>query len=204
MRYVSLILSLYWCVVAVLIHVNLCAFNYSKILSSRNKAHLSFLKQTFISANTHPGPVPGSDAKSMPHSLVIFSVSASPSFISRWLYINATCHVWPTLAGASGPTHLGQGRRARREDGRSERKQSLSLSCQPGSGALWVCVRPRPQDKNVFDIVCNCVMFTLLVSEGACISKQPFDCRLWSGWSIPFAIQRKTTRSLDAGLADGP
>lgn len=41
-------------------------FNYSKILSSRNKAHLSFLKQTFISTNTHPGPVPGSDAKSMP------------------------------------------------------------------------------------------------------------------------------------------
>lgn len=67
-----------------------------------------------------------------------------------------------------------------------------------------VCVRgPGSQDKNVFDIVCNCVMFTLLVSEGACISKQAFDCQARWGQGIPFAIHWETTRSLDAGLGDG-
>lgn len=37
------------------------------------------------------------------------------------------------------------------------------------------------QDKNVFDIACNCVMFTLLISEGSYISKQAFDCHVGGG-----------------------
>lgn len=53
------------------------------------------------------------------------------------------------------------------EDGRSECKQSLSLNCQLGSGALCDSAGLRAQDKNVFDIVCNCVMFALLVSGGS-------------------------------------
>lgn len=92
----------------------------------------------------------------------------------------------------------GSGTEGSGEDGRSECKQSLSLNCHWGSGALCVCVRPRPQDKNVFDIVCNCVMFTLLVSEqtGVWLSAVV-------GWSIPFRIQWETARSLDMGLSDG-
>jgi hypothetical protein len=38
-------------------------------------------------------------------------------------------------------------------------------------------VRLRLQDKNVFDIGCNCVMFAPLVSKGARIGKHPFDRR---------------------------
>lgn len=152
--------------------------------------------------HTHPGPVSSSDKKSMPLSLVIFSVSASPSFISKWLYINASCHVWPTSAGHS-VWHTWVRDRGLGEDGRSECKQSLSPIFHWGSGTLCVCVRLRPQDKNVFDIVCNCVMFTLLVSEGACISKQAFDCQLWWGEGFLFGIHWETARSLDTGLRDG-
>lgn len=101
----------------------------------------------------------------MAPSLVIFSVSASPSFISKWLRINTSCHAWPTPAGCSG-RHTWVRDRGHGEDGRSECKQSLSLNCQRGSGALGDSARLRPQDKNVFDIVCNCVMFALLVSGG--------------------------------------
>ncbi len=144
------------------------------------------LKQTFRSANTSCS----SDKKSIPLSLVTFSVSASPSLISQWLYINASCHVWPTSAGRPG-RHTWVRDAGLWEDGRSECKQSLSLRCHRGRDALCVCVGLRPQDKNVFDIVCNCVMFTLLVSEGACIGKQAFDCRLWRGEAFLWAFNER-------------
>lgn len=74
---------------------------------------------------------------------------------------------------------------------RSECKQSLSLHCHRGRDALCACVGLRPQDKNVFDIVCNCVMFTLLVSEGVCIGKQAFDCWLWRGEEFLWASNER-------------
>ena len=129
----------------------------------RQKYQYIFLTQECSDVQTDPGP---ETRKSMPPSLVIFSVSASPSFISKWLRINGFCHVWPTLAGCSG-RHTWVRDRGHGEDGRSECKHSLSLNCQLGSGALSDSVSLRPQDKNVFDIVCNCVMFALLVSEGS-------------------------------------
>lgn len=101
---------------------------------------------------------------------------------------------WPTSAGRSVPTHPGQGRRAR---GRCEiwvQTESVStLSLREGCSL-------RPQDKNVFDIVCNCVMLTLLVSGGGWIGKQAFDCRLWRGEAFLWASDE---RSLDTGLRDG-
>lgn len=138
----------------------------------------------------HPVPDSSSDKKSMPSSLVSFSVSASPSFILKRLYINASCHVWPTSAEHSG-CHTWVRDGGLGEDGRSECKQSLSLHCHWGRDALCVCVRLRPQDKNVFDIACNCVMFTLLVSEGTCISKQAFDCRCWWGEAFLWASSER-------------
>lgn len=109
----------------------------------------------------------------VPTSLVTYSVSSSPSFS---FFISKCSEQWflsrlTNFDRASGLSHLGQGR-GPGEDVRSEHKQSLSLHCHWGRGDLSVCVGLRPQDKNVFDIACNCVMFTLLVSEGACISKQ--------------------------------
>lgn len=48
----------------------------------------------------------------------------------------------------------------------------------------------------MFDIVCNCVMFALLVSEGVCISKQAFDCQLWKGEAFLVEFSERP-RSLD-------
>lgn len=71
------------------------------------------------------------------------------------------------FGGVFGADTPGSGTRGHGEDGRSECKQSLSLNCQLGSGALCDSAGLRAQDKNVFDIVCNCVMFALLVSGGS-------------------------------------
>ena len=64
--------------------------------------------------------------------------------------------------------------------------QPTALLCRGEGGSL--CVRLRLQDKNVFDIGCNCVMFALLVSKGAKIGKHPFDRRraafLWPRWRM--------------------
>lgn len=46
----------------------------------------------------------------------------------------------------------------------------------------------------MFDIVCNCVMFALLVSGGGgqggvCISKQAFDCQLRRSEAFPLEFR---------------
>lgn len=106
------------------------------------------------------------DTKSMSLSLVIFSVSASPS-----LSQNGCISMLPVMSGLLRRGVQGRHTWVRDgghwEDGRSGGKQSLSLGCQRGSGTLGDSARLRPQDKNVFDIVCNWVMFALLVSGGS-------------------------------------
>lgn len=182
---------------------SVCMHAAPQRLSPRElKANCSLWRQTLISANTS-WPSSQHWPKSMPPHWSYLTSVPLPLFISRRLY---QCYLscLTDFGVVSRPTHLGQGRGASVEDGGSECKQSLSLNRQPGSSAICVCVwGPGPQDKNVFDIVCNCVMFTLLISEGACISKQAFDCRPWWGRGIPFPIHWETTRSLDAGLGEG-
>lgn len=165
----------------------------------RGKMPISFLDTWMLRSANRAWPCfKERRKKSIPPSLVIFSVSASPSFISKWLHINASCHVWPGLTGRSG-RHAWVRDRGHGEDGRSECKQSLSLSCQLGSGALCDSARLRSQDKNVFDIVCNCVMFALLVSGGVCISKQAFDCQLRRSEAFPLEF-RETKKKSNRGI----
>lgn len=150
---------------------------FCRISSIRNNAHLFSPKQI------------------CKHILAQFPAATSNQCPPHWSYLvsvplpllsqNGCISMLPVTSdrlrqGVQADTP-GSGTEGSGEDGRSECKQSLSLNCHWGSGALCVCVRPRPQDKNVFDIVCNCVMFTLLVSERVCISKQAFDCQLWWG-----------------------
>lgn len=115
-----------------------------------------------------------------PHWSHFVSVSLALLSQNCHIYINASCPVWLTLTESLN-WHAWVRDGGLGEDGRSECKQSLSLCrCWEGD-ALAARVRLGPQDKNVFDIVSNCVIFALLVSERGCVSNQVFKCQLWQG-----------------------
>lgn len=118
----------------------------------------------------------------------LVSVTLPPLYLKMAVMRPVAERLWQGVQGVTP----GSGTKGSGGKGRSEGKHSLSLRCHWGRDALCVCVRLRPQDKNVFDIACNCVMFTLLVSEGACIGKQELDCRSWWGEAfLPASRERQ-------------
>lgn len=125
--------------------------------------------------------------KSMAPSLLTLCVTASPCFFflsQNWLCIDVCCHVRLTSTWrCSRHTRVRDGGLGGKMGGLSANRVSLWIVTE-GGDALPVRVRLRPQDKNVFDIACNCVMFALLVSEGACISKQASDCHFCVCWWV--------------------
>lgn len=130
-----------------------------------SKYQYIFLTHECSDLQTDPCSAWSGDKRSMPLSLVIFSVSASPSLSQNGCISILLVMSRQLRRGVQADTP-GSGTEGTGKMGDLGANRVCLYAVSEGV-ALSVTARLRPQDKNVFDIVCNWVMFALLVSGGS-------------------------------------